>query len=515
MESSSSTNKRIAKNTMMLYLRQILILLVNLYAVRVVLDALGVEDFGVYSVVGGIVSLFSFLSGTMSSATQRFFSFFLGQKDFLKLKQVFSVNSIIYLSIAVITLFLLETVGLWFVKEQLRLPDDRFEAAIFVYHFSVFAFIATIIKTPFEAMLIAHEKMNIYAYISIVEAVMKLAVVLLLVYMPGDKLQVYGVLLFCVALINAFLYGGFCVLKFEESQLKRLYWNKTVFREIVGFTGWTLLGQLTTVFRNQGVTILLNQAFSPVVVAARAIASNITNQIILFSNNFNIGLYPPIIKAYASKETEYMFSLIIHGSKITFFLMWVFALPFWIEMETILLIWLKEPPAYAVLFTRLALIEVLIGSVSLPLATAARAPGKMKMYELTLGLIQLGVLIVSWVVLKMGAAAYAVYYVAIAANVLMFILRLYLVGRLIGLPGWLFVKRTILPLSGVVIVSLIATLVFDFLMPQGLIFSGSTVFVSVVVSSTAMFYIGLDAIWRKKVVSVFVHKFNKVFFWHK
>lgn len=512
METSSSSNKRIAKNTMMLYLRQVLILLVSLYTVRVVLNALGVQDYGVYSVVGGIVSLFSFLSGTMSSATQRFFSFSLGQNDYLKLRHIFSVNSIIYLGIAVITLVLLETIGLWFIKEQLNVPVDRYDSAIFIYHFSVFTFIATIAKTPFVAMIIAHEDMRIYAYVSIVEAIMKLVVAYLLVYLPWDKLEIYGILLFAVAVINAVLYGGISLWKYEECQFRKFYWDKKVFLEIIGFTGWTLFGQLTTVFRNHGVTILLNQAFNPIIVAAKAIATNITSQINIFSNNFNVGLYPPIIKAYAAKEKKYMFSLIFNGSKITFFLMWIFALPFFVEMETILQIWLKEPPAYAVLFTRLALMEVLINSVSLPIATAARAPGKMKIYELTLGSIQIGIFIVSWIVLKLGGAAYSVFIVAIAANLLMFLVRLLIVSKLIQLPVKFFFKKTVLPLSGIIIISLIPTLSFDFFMPDGLLFSGLTVLVSLLISTTAMYFVGLDKLWRKKVLSIVTDRLNRLFY---
>ena len=507
----SANNRRIAKNTMMLYFRQILILLVSLYTVRVVLNALGVEDYGIYSVVGGIVSLFSFLSSSMSSATQRFFSFSLGQNDSEKLKQVFSANAIIYFGIALIAFFLLETIGLWFVKEQLKVPPERYAAAIFLYHFSVFTFVATIAKTPFVAMLIAHEDMQIYAYVSIVEAIMKLGVAFLLVYLPLDKLELYGILLFAVAIINAAMYLGVSVWKYDECQFKRFHWNRRVFHEIIGFTGWTLFGQLTTVFRNEGITILLNQYFNPVVVAAKAIATNITNQIKLFSNNFNVGLYPPMIKSYAANQKKYMFSLIYNGSKITFFLMWVFALPFFIEMKTILQLWLKEPPTYAILFTRLSLIEVLINSISLPLTTAARAPGRMKGYEFTLGSIQIAIFIVAWIILKLGGPAYSVFIIAISANLVMLFVRLLIVSKLIQLPVKLFIKNAVLPISLVTIASLIPTFGIALFMPDGLFFSVLTVLASLIISTVAMYYIGLDKIWREKVKSIIIDRLLKLF----
>lgn len=506
----NSNNKRIAKNTLMLYFRQILILLVSLYTVRVVLDALGVEDYGIYNVVGGIVSFFSFLSGTMASATQRFFSFALGQGDFERLKKTFTVNWFIYGAIAIVALILLETVGLWFVNDQLRVPPERFEAACWIYHFSAFMFIATIFSTPFMAIIIAHEDMQIYAYVSIVEALMKLGVVFLLVHLPWDKLELYGMLTFAVSVITTVIYMFICIRKYKECQFRQFYWDKGLLYEIIGFTGWTLFGQVTSVGRNQAVTILLNQVFNPVVVAARAIAINITNQINVFSNNFNTGLYPPIIKSYATGDKKAMFLLLFNGSKITFFLMWVFALPLFLEMDTILSVWLKNPPLEAVLFTRLALIEVLINAISLPITTAARAPGKMKVYEFTLGCIQLGIFLVSWIVLKMGGAAYSVFVVAIIANLVMFVVRLLIVRMLIGLSLRPFFYQVVIPISIVTLFSAIPSFAIHLFLPKGLIFTSVSVFTSVIITCTSMYFIGLDRQMREKAWNIIVTRVHKI-----
>lgn len=494
----------------MLYTRQILILLVSLYTVRVLLNVLGVEDYGIYNVIGGIVTFFSFLSGSMASATQRFFSFSLGEENFEKLKNVFTVNWIIYGVIAIFALILLETVGLWFVTEHLKLPPVRFESALWVYHFSVLTLIATIFTTPFIAIIIAHEDMQLYAYASIVEAVLKLGIIFLLIYIPWCKLELYGVLLFSVSLINAVIYIIICTRKYMECQFRKIYWNKDLLCEIIGFTGWTLFGHLTTVIRKQAVTILLNQAFNPVVVAARAVATNIANRINLFSVNFNTGLYPPIIKFYATNDKNEMFSLIFNGSKITFFLMWVFALPLFLEMNVILKVWLKNPPVEAVLFTRLALIEVLINSISLPLATAARAPGKMKVYELTLGSIQIAIFIISWLFLEMGYAAYSVFVIAIIANMIMFIVRLIIVRALISLSVKRFLYSVFLPVSLMILVSAIPSYAVYSIMPEELGYTIISVFFYMIFTAVSMYIFGLDKIWRKKVQHIFLNQISKL-----
>lgn len=495
----------------MLYFRQVVTLLVSLYTVRVVLNTLGVEDYGIYNVIGGVVALVSFLGGTMASATQRFFSFALGQNDDIRLKKTFTVNWIIYGAIAIIAFILLESVGLWYVHNQLKIPPERFEAALLLYHFSVLTFIATIFTTPFTAIIIAHENMEIYAYVSIGEAIMKLLVVFLLVYLPFDKLELYGVLLLTVAVVKALIYISVSSRKYEECQYRKFYWDKDLMKEILGFTGWTLFGQITTVFRKQAITILLNQVFTPVVVAARAIATNVASQISLFSSNFNVGLYPPIIKSYAANDQKQMFALIFNGSKITFFLMWVFALPMFIEMETVLHLWLKNPPTEAVLFTRLALVEVLINSISLPIVTAARAPGRMRLYELTLGTIQIAIFVAAWVVLKFGGAPYTVYIVAIIANLIMFIVRLIIVRKLIQLSLSIYFRRVVFPVFGVIVLSVIPSYIAFVKLPQGLFFDALNVLLCVAFSTFTMYFIGLDKNWREKVKGIVIGRLKRIF----
>lgn len=501
-----SSNKKILKNTIMLYFRQILTLLVSLYTVRVVLDVLGVENYGVYNVIGGVVLFFTFLKGSMASASQRFFSFSIGEGNTEKLKKIFSVNLIIYIILSFLLLILLELAGLWFVTEHLKLPPERVEAAISLYHLSVLTFFFTIFSTPFTSAIIAHEDMEIYAYLSILEALIKLGVVFLLVHFTGDKLVLYGELLLGVSIVIWSSYAYVCFKKYNECQIRKFYWDKILFFEIVGFTGWTLFGQFTSALRNQAVTVLLNQFFNPFIVAANAISRNISAQIAMFSVNFNSSLYPPIIKSYAAKDLKNMFLLIFNGSKITFFLMWIFALPFILEMEFILGLWLKEVPEYTVLFTRLALIEVLITSISLPVATAARAKGRMKSYELILGTVQIGIFLISWLVLSKGASASAVFIVAIIANLLMFLIRLIIVRSLIGLPLKSFFNNVGLPISMVILISTIPSFCLQFLLPKSIVYSFISIVLSGLIILVSIYYIGLDEYWREKLKIIVSNK---------
>ena len=504
---SSISKKRILKNTFVLYVRQLITMLVSLYTVRVVLNTLGIEDFGVYNAVAGVVALFSFLSGSMASATQRYFSFAMGRH--IDLKGIFTTNLLIYIIIAVVAILLLETCGLWFVLHRLNIPPGRQYEVCWLYHFSVLTFTGMVFSTPFIAIMIAHEDMHLYAGTSIIEAILKLIIVFLLMLFPGDKLVVYGALLFIVSLCNALLCIGICFLKYEECSFRRFLVEKTLLREIFSFTGWTLFGNFTNVIRNQAVTILLNQLFSPLVVAARSIALNVSGCVNIFANNFNVGLYPSIIKQYAAGERKQMFQLLFSGSKICFFLMWLLTLPMFLEMDFILDLWLEQLPEGAVLFSRLSLIESLIMAVSLPLTTAARAPGKMMMYELTLGIIQLLIFPASWFVLFCGGAASSVFIIAIAANLIMFIVRLFLLHRLIMLPVWKFIYSVIMPILLIIAFSAVPVSILESVLPSGLMNCFLVGILSLSLSALSMFFIGFCREERQKIVGIIMQKLQQ------
>lgn len=488
-----SSNKKIFNNTAYLYLRQLIVLLVSLYTVRLILEILGVEDFGVYNVVAGVVLTLSFLSGTLSSSTQRFFSFLLGEGNQKKLAKTFSMSLILYVTVAILGLIFLETIGLWFTSNYLKIPINRYDSAILIYHISSVTFIFSILAAPFTAIIIAKEDMKIFAYVSIVEVFLKLISIVFLYKIKYDSLVVYGYLLLSVSIINFVMYLVICLKKYNECQFKKIYFEKKMFIELLGFTSWTFFGQFTTVIKGHGITILINQFFNPNVVASRAIALTIGTKINMFASNFNLGLYPSIIKSYSSNNSLRMFQLIFDGSKLTFSLMWVFALPFIIEANTILSIWLKSVPESAVLFTRLVIIESVIISLSLPLTSAARAPGKMKNYELILGSIQIFIFIFSLLLLNFGLPAYSVFIVAIIFNIIMMDVRLRIVSSLINISYNKFYKSVILPISTIIFFSSILSLTFKFAFNNSFSNSIFSIFFSFFCSCFFIYMLALNA----------------------
>ncbi|WP_230674933.1 hypothetical protein [Vibrio campbellii] len=498
--------KRIFKNTLMLYVRQFLLLAVNLYMVRVVLDVLGVNDFGIYNVVAGIVTFCSFLSGGMASATQRYFSYALGKNDQSLLSTTYSLTLVIYFAIGIFVLLFLGTIGLFYVEEHLNLPVDRVTSAVYLYKFTVATLLITIATTPFLSIIISHEDMRYFAVISVAESITKLVAVASLVSLSGDKLELYGVVLFAVSLFTFLAYFFICLMKYEECRRLNFSFDKALLKQMSSFTGWTMFGQFSTAVRVQAVTILVNQYFNPSTVAARAIAITIASKVNIFATNFNTGLYPSIIKNYANGYEEEFRSLVFNGSKLTFFLMWVFAFPLLIEMDTILNIWLPHNPEPAVLFSRLALLESIIFSISLPLATAARAPGKMRNYELILGSMQVSIFLISYLLMELGFQAYSVFIVAIIINIVMFFTRLYIVSGLVPISINSFMSNVILPILKIIVTNVLLLITIGYFLPEGILWSVVTVFLCILSSSISMYYFGLSKDWRKKVKYYLVKK---------
>lgn len=316
--SIGKSNKRIAKNTLMLYFRMILTMLVSLYTSRVVLNTLGVEDFGIYNVVAGFVTMFGFLNSAMASATQRFLAFEIGKGDHDQLRNVFSMSVNIHFLIAFIIFILAETIGLWFVNTQLTIPAGRMGAAQCVYQFSILAMMVTMVSVPYNAMIIAHERMNVFAWVSIIEVSLKLFIVFMLQWFGFDKLKFYAVLTFCVSLIIRFIYGFYCSRQFKESRF-RYFWDRPLFKTLASYAGWNLWGNIAAVLQGEGVNVLLNIFFGPVINAARGIAFQVKGAVNQFVANFQMAMNPQIIKSYAVNDLKYMHQLIFRGAKYSFF----------------------------------------------------------------------------------------------------------------------------------------------------------------------------------------------------
>lgn len=477
----------------------ILTMLVSLYTVRVVLNTLGVVDYGIFNVVGGIVALFSFLSSTMASASQRFFAFELGRNDIPQLKRTFSLSVTIFVIISVVILLLAETIGLWILNTQMVIPQDRIEAANWIYQFSIFSFIVTIMTIPYNAAIIAHENMAVYAYISIVEVVVKLVIVYLLVLFSFDKLKLYGGLMFITTCIITLIYRTICKRKYNESHYQ-FHWDKGLFKALISYSGWNLFGAVAGVMNNQGINILLNMFFGPVVNAARGIAYQVSYAVNQFVMNFFTAVSPSIIKYYAADEREKMLKLVFQSSKFSYFLLLLLSMPFLLETNYILTVWLKNVPEYVVLFTRLVIINALIDSLTYSMQTAAQATGRIKLYQSIVGGTMLLNLPISFVFLKLGFPPQVTMYASIVISFICLFLRLWLLRNLVDLSISDYLTKVF---NAVLLVSVIAYMIPLFLifkMEESLtrfIIVGITALLTSLVST---YFIGLNASERLYII---------------
>ncbi len=463
---SSENTKRIAKNTAMLYFRMLFTMLVTLYTSRVILNTLGVQDYGIYNIVGGVVYLFSVLSGSIGSATQRFLSFEIGRKDFEQLRKVFSLTVTIHVILALIIFALAETIGLWFLITQINIPSERIDAAQWVYQFSVFSFVLTILQIPYNASIIAHEDMKVYAYVSFLDVSLKLLVVFILSWLSFDKLKLYAGLLFVTFFIITFVYNRYCKRKFQEWKYS-FYWNKTLFDTLMSYAGWNLFGAMAVVISNQGINILLNTFFGPVVNAARGIAYQVQGAVNSFVTNFQMAVNPQIVKSYASGDKSYMMKLIFQSSKYSFFLLFLLSLPILIETETILKIWLIIVPEFTVIFCRLVIVVALIDSFSGSLIASSGATGRVKKYQMVVGTILMLNLPISYVLLKIGYVPQVTMYISIMISCVALASRLYMLKSMINISIRAFFKNVIAIVIPIVTISSILPLGVRYYMQPG------------------------------------------------
>lgn len=507
-----TNNKRVAKNTLFLYFRMILIMLVTLYTSRVVLSELGIKDYGIYNVVGGVVMMFSFLNNCMTSSTQRFITFELGKGDIQKLKDVFAASLNIHIMIALTVVVVAETIGLWFVNEKLVIPLDRITAANWVYQFSILAFCVNIIQVPYNAILIAYEKMNVYAYISILEAFLKLGIAYLLVVLSSDKLIVYGILVFFVQLIVSLIYQIYCKRKYNESKF-RLFWNKSLYTQMAGFAGWNLFGSIAWLGRDQGVNIVLNLFYGPSINAARSIASQVSNAVMGFISNFQIALNPQITKNYANGNIQEMEKLSYLGLKFSFLLLFFMTLPLCLNIDYILHLWLVSVPEYAAIFIVLIMIDSLIGVLfGVPLMTSLSATGNIRSYQITVSCIILCVLPIGYIALRLGYGATSVFYISILFTVLSGFTRFLFCRKQIGFSLRKNCKDVLLPVLGVTITSLPVPLFLKItcLEEQSLLNFISLSIITLFITVISAWCVGLKGNERTVIVSFIKYKLGRV-----
>lgn len=500
MSNTSNNNTRIAKNTIFLYFRMILLMVVSLYTSRVVLATLGIEDYGIYNVVGGFIGMFAFLNGAMSGCTQRFITIALGKGDEQNLKRVFSTCVITHGMIAIAVFLLAESIGLWFVLEKLVIPESRMATAIIVYQCSIVSTIVMIMSFPYNADIIAHEKMSAFAYISIFEAFANLGIVYLLHIVNADKLALYAVLLMLVKISVIMVYRIYCKRHFFESAFRWLF-DKMLLKEMLAFTSWNLFGGIAGTLMGQGINVLLNLFFGPAVNAARGVAVQVQSAVQLFSTNFQTALNPQMMKSYAAGELQIMHILLFRSAKFTFMLLLCLMLPLMLEIDTVLGLWLKEVPKYTNIFVCLMLCISMVDAISNPFMTASAATGRVKVYQSVVGGILLMIVPLAYIPLKLGAEPYTVFIVHLTIAIIAFVTRIFIIRNLIDLSIKEYLINAIIPCLKVALPSISISLAIKMVLPNELIYSIIVGIITLIIVSITSYLFGLTNNERNFVLS--------------
>lgn len=416
------SNKRIAKNALMLYIRMFLVLGVSLYTSRVVLQVLGVEDYGLYNVIGGVIILFSFINNAMIASTQRFLNFELGRNNQIEASKIFSASLSIHILIALIVLFLAETVGLWFLNTYIQIPENKEFSAFWVYQFSIIAFIINIVRAPYNACIIAHEKMSFFAYISVLEVILKLIIVYAL-YLFSTRIIAYAALVFVVTFLIGFVYIIYCRIYFDICKYKFEY-DKKRFFSLTSFSGWSLFGSVANVGSQQGINIILNMFFGVLLNAAMGVANQVNNAIYQFVSNFQMAFNPQITKLYAAGKSSQFLDLVLNSSRYSFYLLFIVAMPIAICCEDVLDVWLVDVPEYSVIFCQLMIVSSIFDTLSGPLWASVYASGNLKRYQLSISILLFSILIVSYLIAKLGMSPIWVLSVKPIMNLFIYLYRL-------------------------------------------------------------------------------------------
>ena len=513
MNENSGKNKRIAKNTLMLYLRMFLIMGVGLYTSRVVLQTLGVSDFGIFNVVGGFVTMLAYLNAVFVDSTQRFISFSLGENDLSKLKRVFSTSFFAIGCLALLILLIAETFGLWFVNNKLVIPEDRLVAANWVYQCAVASLLVSIINIPFKASVVAHEKMHIYAYISIVEAVLKLLIVYALVFSQVDKLILYSILHFVVSLVIPLWFILYCRKHFQECVVTSKP-DKTMFKEMFSFSGWVLVGNLGFTFKDQLSNVIMNLFLGTTINAARGVATQLNGVMMTFANNFLMALSPQITMSYATRDMKRNRQLVFSGMRLSFYLMAIVTIPIIINIGDILRIWLVEVPQYTEEFAIIILMSTVLFAMSKPLTIDLQATGDIKAFQIGVAVIMLSELPIAFFILKAGLPPYYALLPALVTNLVGVVYRFVLLQKKTKIfeSSYFYLNvllKSILLYVVILIVSNWTVLAVNKAFHSVVI----DLAIPVLISCVLLFVIGLDrneraliVSWSQKVVNSFLKK---------
>ena len=488
---NSENTKRIAKNTMMLYIRMMFSMLVSLYTSRVILAALGVEDYGIYNVVGGFVAMFSLFSTSLSASVSRYLTFELGKQDKKQLRLVFTTSLFIHLLLGLVILILAEIVGVWFLNTHLTIPESRLYAANWVFQASLISFVFALLGVSFNASIISHEKMGAFAAIGIGDVTLRLLIVLFIGYasFEVDRLILYSILMTLVVIVVQLAYYFYCKIKFEECSLNFTY-DKKCLKEMSSFAGWNFIGCSAGLLKEQGVNILLNIFIGPVLNAARGLAGSVNSAITSFAWNFMAALNPQITKNYALSNYSYTFSLVERGSKFSFYILFILALPVLLETDFILTLWLKNYPEHTVNFIRLILILSLCDIISNTLITLQLATGKIRNYQIAVGGTLLMNFPLSWLCLYLGYPPESTLVVAIFISLCCLFLRLFFLNRMVGLCIRHYLKEVCFNAIKVAILSSVVPIIMRITIDEGWISFLSVCIVSVISTGVVIYFFG-------------------------
>lgn len=502
MNTNLHRGARIAKNTLMLYVRMLVLMLVGLYTSRVVLEALGEDDMGIYSVVGGVVAMFTIISGALNSAVSRFITFEMGKGEKAQLNKVYSTAVTIQLILGAIVVILAEPIGIWFINNEMTIDQARIPEAVMVLHFSLAAFVVNLMSVPQMASITAHEKMSAYAYIGILDAFLRLGTALLIMNSSGDRLVQYAALMMVTVILVRIAYGVYCRRNFEECRYRPVF-DRPLIREMFSFAGWNFVGVASGVLRDQGGNILVNLfsgAAGTAVNAARGMAVQLNGAVQGFVTNFMTAVNPQITKSYAAGEYSYMFTLVRKSSRMSFYLLLMLVMPLILNTEVVLGVWLKDVPEHTTLFVQLFLIFALSESLSNPMITAMLATGRIRNYQLVVGGIQLLNIPISYICLKMGAIPEVTVMVAIGLSQICLWARLIMLSRATGFPIGDFVSKVYVKSLFVVLpCAAVVPVLFELVKPTGLWGAVYSAVISVVWTGTVIYMIGMDTSERNMV----------------
>jgi O-antigen/teichoic acid export membrane protein len=505
-------NKKIAKNTLLLYFRMIVVSLVSLFTTRIMLEKLGVENFGIYNLVGGIVGFLGMLNGSMTSATQRFLAFELGSGNVKSYNKVFSMLLTIFIILSLVLLVIALIVGPWLIKDFIVIPDEKRALAIWVYYFSIVTFLISFISIPYMSSIIAHEKMGIYAFMSFIEVILKLVLIYTLCISSFDKLLTYSFLTMSVAIILTTSYSIYCIVKIKGCNYL-FFWEKSLFKKLISYISWNLFGSVTSILNYQGQTLILNLFFGPLVNAAKAIADKINSVVGSFSNNFFMAVRPQIIKSYASGDYTNMFKLVNRSSKFSFYLLYLITLPLIILMQKILTLWLgaNQVDNNMIVFSQLMLVFSLVNVFESPITTMIQATGDIRKYEIIIGSGVLLVLPICYFLFQLGFPAYYSLIVLILIFIIAHFFRLFIAKKQLGLSINHYLKSVFRP----IILSALPTSILGYYLSKyctdnifGMFFS----LLSCIFSTILFIYIlGLNSSEKKSILDFFKSKIKYLF----